>query len=88
MVARARPIRARCDFADQFLTNAVHLKADPENATTPLVRFILAYEGIYYVALAFVAHLGARRLTAKGTVRRFCCSRHKSCSSSRNMARR
>jgi hypothetical protein len=44
----------------QYLANAGALLQDAGSAGSPLGRFLLAYEGIHCVALAFLEHLGVR----------------------------
>jgi hypothetical protein len=45
---------------DQYLNDASDLLTDAKLSQTPLGGFLLAYEGLRYVAMAFLAHHGAR----------------------------
>ncbi len=50
----------------QYLANAEALLQDAGSAGSPLARFLLAYEGIHCVALAFLEHLGVRPGNGEG----------------------
>ncbi len=44
----------------QYLTNAEALRADANSVTSALSRFLLAYEALHALAMAFLTHQGVR----------------------------